>query len=235
MSRRFLSICVCLVAAAHVLAQSPVKKVQQPADVIEAYRVCNEFQRILAEDLDFDRAFEATFTKDPARRRAIAIAESELGSAEVSDIDDATLIGIYKDQMQVLLLVMPLLFSQEDSRAPNLFPAQIEAMFDRSQPKDIKDVKAYAVQLKQNVAVLRAHFDELAAKNASVGDSIRNMRKYLSKPLEPPNHVVKPITAYSKGRVLPLDAEYYQVGDFAVIREGDEMRIIGFTIFKVRW
>src|SRR6185503_13459719 len=39
------------------------QNVRQSREVIEAYRVCNEFQRLLAPDLDFDRAFEATFAK----------------------------------------------------------------------------------------------------------------------------------------------------------------------------
>src|SRR5688572_12662256 len=101
MRRIFFSICVCAFAVARALAQP----VQQPPEVVEAYRVCNDFQRLLAEDFDFDRAFETTFTKDPAKRRAIAIAEGEFGSIDISDVDDATLLEIYKTQAQLLILL----------------------------------------------------------------------------------------------------------------------------------
>ena len=50
--------------------------------------------------------------------------------------------------------------------------------------------------------------------------------------MTPPSHVVKPLTAYSRGRVLDLNEEYYQIGDYAVIREGRAMRIIGIRFFS---
>ena len=50
-----------------VAAQS--KRVKQPREVIEAYQVCSEFRHLLAEDLDFSRAFEATFVTNPTQRR----------------------------------------------------------------------------------------------------------------------------------------------------------------------
>jgi hypothetical protein len=43
---------------------------------------------------------------------------------------------------------------------------------------------------------------------------------------------VKPLTAYSRGQVLGLKEEYYQIGDYAVIREEREMRIIGIRFFS---
>ncbi len=237
--KKYLAVFVCLVVFANVLGQTrskPVrqrKPVKQRPEVVEAYRVCAEFRRLLAEKFDFDRAFEATFTKDPARRREIAIAESEIARADLAEVDDATLVGIYKDRMQLFVLIVPLLFSG-DAREAELFPPEIKQMLDRRPPKEAKDLRTYAVQLKEDVATLRTHFDQLAAKNAFVADRIREFRAYLSKPLEPPNHVIQPITAYSRGRVLPLDAKYYQIDDYAVIREGDEMRIIGFTLIKMR-
>jgi hypothetical protein len=36
---------------------------QQPREVVEAYEVCQKFQTLMSEDLDFARAFEATFTR----------------------------------------------------------------------------------------------------------------------------------------------------------------------------
>ena len=53
----------------------------------------------------------------------------------------------------------------------------------------------------------------------------------MEKKMEPPANQVKPLTAYSRGRVLGLKEEYYQIGNFAVIREGREMRIIGIRFF----
>jgi hypothetical protein len=54
----------------------------------------------------------------------------------------------------------------------------------------------------------------------------------LSKEITPPSQVVKPLTAYSHGQVLGLNEEYYQIGDYAVIREGREMKIVGIRFFS---
>ena len=50
-----------------------------------------------------------------------------------------------------------------------------------------------------------------------------------------PNRIVKPMTAYSKGRVLRLDEEYYQIDDCAVIREDGKMKLIGYIFLKMRF
>jgi hypothetical protein len=236
MIKNFLPLGLCLFVVADVLGQSPGKRVQQPPEVVEAYRVCNEFQRLLAQDIDFASAFEATFTKDPVKRRAIAIAESELGSnLDVSEVDDATLIAIYKTQWQFILLIAPLLYVVEGDDQPVVFPPQIEELLQHPRPQEAKSIQSYLVQLKQDLAILRAHFDKLAATNPFVADKIRDFKRGLKEPLEPPNHVVKPLTAYSHGHVLPLDAEYYQIGDYFVIREAGQMRIIRFRFFSIRW
>jgi hypothetical protein len=238
MIEKCLAICLCFVALVSVLGQrrsKPAKPaVKQPREVVEAYAVCSEFQRLLSQDLDFDRAFEATFTKDPARRRELAIADSELGAADLSQVDDATLIGIYKDQTQALLLMLPLLYSDEDKAV--LFPPALDAMFDRLKAtRDAQGIHAYAAQLKRDVAEFRAHVEKLTGSNAAVAEGFRQFKEHLAKPLTPPNRVVKPLTAYSKGKVLPLDAEYYQVDDYAVIREAGQMKIVGAVFFKVRF
>jgi hypothetical protein len=217
---------VLLLLAAHGQA------VKQPREVVEAYRVCSEFQRLFAEDLDFDRAFEATFTKDPARRRAIAIAESELGDIELAKVDDATLLSIYKDQNQLFFLMLPLIDSKDELEKSILFPPQIEAIFERLKSNDNKNLPAYAEQLHRDVIAFRAHLNQLAAKYPLVANGIREYKANLSKKLELPNHVVKPLTFYSKGRVLDLKDEYYRIGDFAVIREGGQMKIIGIRFFS---
>ena len=218
-----------------VAGQSSAKRVKQPREVAEAYRVCNEFQRIFAEDLDFDRAFEATFTKDPARRRAIAIADSELGDIDLTKVDDATLLSIYKDQNQLFFLMLLLADAKDELENSILFPTQIDAIFERVKSNDNKNLPAYAEQLHRDVMAFRAHLNDLAAKYAVVADGIRKFRAELSKKLEPPDHVVKPLTFYSKGRVLDSKEEYYQVSDFAVIREGGQMKIIGIRFFTMRF
>jgi geranylgeranyl reductase family protein len=79
--RPLLFVVACLLLLMSSQSQARGQRVKQSPEVVEAYRVCNEFQQLLAEDLNFDRAFEASFTKDPKRRREIAIAEGEFGSA----------------------------------------------------------------------------------------------------------------------------------------------------------
>ena len=79
---------VVLVIAPSVFSQ---RGVTQPPEVVEAYAVCAQFQKIMSVNLDFDRAFEAAFTKDPKRRREIAITEGEFG-IDVRSVDDASLI-----------------------------------------------------------------------------------------------------------------------------------------------
>ena len=206
--------------------------VKQPREVVEAYRVCTEFQRLLAENLDFDRAFEATFTKDPARRRAIAIAESELGDVDLTQVDDATLLSIYKDQNQLFFLMLPLIDAKDEIAKSILFPTQIEAIFERLKSKDNKNLRTYADQLHRDVIAFRAHLNDLSAKYPLVAEGIRKYKAELAKKLEPPNDVVKPLTYYSKGRVLDSKEEYYQIGDYAVVRERTRMKIIGIRFFS---
>ena len=220
-----------IVALVAVLATSAAaQRVRQPREVIAAYRVCNEFQRLLAPDLDFDRAFEATFTRDPKRRRAIAIAEGEFGTADLSKIDDATLIEAYKSRTQLLILLLPLLGVENDRTAP----PKINEIFDRGNPRTTEEFLSFTIQLKQDVATLRAHLKELVERNPVFAESFRSFKAGLAKPLEvPTNYVVKPITYYSKGRVLRDNEPYYQIADYAVIRERGEMKLIGIRFFKL--
>ena len=232
---KFLSIFVCLFAATNALAQSRAKPVKQPPEVIEAYRVCNEFQRLVAETFDFDRAFEATFTKDLGRRREIAIAEGEHGEGDLSQVDTDTVVGIYKDQAQLLILLLPLLFAGGDQDKAELVPPAIEAIFDRKPPNDSQQLQEYASQLERGIPALRAHVQKLAERNSSVAKNIQEYKKYLLKPVKPPNQVVKPLTGYSKGRVLRPEEKYYQIDDCAVLREDGQMRLIGYTFLKLRF
>jgi geranylgeranyl reductase family protein len=191
---------VLLVAVLAALATNAVaQKVRQSPGVVAAYRVCNEFQRLLAPELDFDRAFEATFTKDPKRRRAIAIAEGEFGNADLATIDDATLLEAYKNRTQLLILLLPLVGVEKE---PSLPPA-IDEIFDRGNPRTTEEFLQLATQLKHDVATVRAYVKQLSETDAAFAESLRSFKTNLAKPLEiPTNYVVRPITFYSKGRVL---------------------------------
>ena len=207
------------------------QKVRQPREVIEAYRVCNEFKRLLGPDLNFGRAFEATFTSDPRRRREIAIAEGEFGSADLSKVDDAILIEAFKNRAQTLILVLPLI-GVEDERS---LPPEINEIFDRGSPGTAEEFLEFAPMLKQDVANLRAHLKELAGRNPAFAESLRKYGEELSRPLKiPTTYLVKPTTYYSKGRVLRDDEPYYRIEDFAVIRERGQMKLISAEFFRLR-
>ena len=214
-----------------VLAFIPAQTVRQPRDVVEAYRVCGRFQKLIAEDLDFDRAFEATFTQNAARRREIAISEGEFGDVDLSKIDDATLIDAFKSRMQTLYLMLPLVSPNNKEEEDLFFPPAMKAIFERKPPSTAEEFPAYALQLKRDASDLRAHLNQLAASYPRVAERIREFKKDLLKPLTPPGHVVRPLTAYSRGSVLGLNEKYYQIGEYAVIREGRAMKIIGIRFF----
>jgi len=222
-------------AGTNVYSQRASKHVKQPPEVVEAYQVCTEFQRIFAEDLDFERAFEATFTKDPARRRAIAIAESEWGPVDLTEVDDATLMSIYKDQMELWYLLLLMAGTADEIGRSVMLPPTIQQVFERvrARPQDPKELQTYAVQLKRDMIDVRAHLNQLVAKYPPFAFVVRKFKENLSKELKPPDgYVVKPLTAYSKGQVLDLKEEYYQIEDYAVIRENGRMKIIGIRFFS---
>jgi len=223
---------IAFVCAVSVLSQSKSKTIRQPKEVIDAYRVCERFQTILAEDLDFDRAYEATFTKSVSRRREIAITEGEFGGADLSTVDDATLINAFKGRMQILYLMLPLASPETEEVEAVFFPSKIKTIFERKPPEQADQFPSYALQLKQDAAEFRAHLNQLTERYPSVAERVRKFKADLSKTSAPPNHVVKPLTAYSRGKVLGLKEEYYQIGDYAVIREGSELRIIGIRFFS---
>ena len=186
---------------------------------------------MLAPDLDFSRAFEATFTKDPQRRREIALAEGEFGTADLSRIDDATLIDAYKDRHQLLILLLAELLALDDKES---LPPQIDEIFDRGNPSTTEEFRSFAIQLKQDVAALRAHLKALAGRSPAVAEKLRDFKAALMKPLEvPTTYVVKPITYYSKARVLRSNETYYRIADYSVIREGSDMKLIGVQFFRL--
>jgi len=204
---------------------------RQRQEVIEAYRVCNRFKTLLAEDLDFDRAFEATFARNAARRREIAITEGEFDRDNLASVDTVTLVDAFKSRMQLLFLMMPLFSPESDEVAATFFPPKFKEALKREPPAAASEFASYAAQLKRDVAEFRSHLDQLAQRYPNVAERIREFKRDFAKRVEPPAQQVKPLTAYSRGRVLGLKEEYYQIGEFAVIREGREMRIIGIRFF----
>ena len=223
-----LCILITFMSIQNVLSQ----RVRQSREVMEAHRVCQQFQTLMAADLDFDRAFEATFTKSASRRREIAITEGEFGGLDLSHVDNATLIDAFKSRMQIFYLMLPLVSPNNKEEEELFFPPAIKAIFERKPPPAAEEFSAYAIQLKRDAVELRAHLNQLASRYPRVAERIREFKRDLSKRIELPQHKVQPLTAYSKGRVLGLREEYYQIGDYAVIREGREMRIIGIRFFS---
>jgi len=220
-----------IVAGLIVFACAPLgfsqKNVRQRKDVIEAIRVCNQFKTLFAENLDFNRAFEATFARNVARRREIAITEGEFDRDKVAGVDTATLVDAFKSRMQLLFLMMPLFSPDSGEEEATFFPPRFKDVLKREPPEAVSEFASYAVQLRRDVVDFRAHLDQLAQRYPNVAERIREFKRDFAKKIEPPSQPLKPLTAYSRGRVLGLKEEYYQVGEYAVIREGREMRIIG--------
>jgi hypothetical protein len=134
--------------------------------------------------------------------------------------------------MQINYLMLPLASPDSTQEEELFFPAPIKVIFNRKPPETPADFPSYAVQLKRDAADLRAHLDSLAAKYPRVSERVRQFKLDLSNQTKLPNSIVKPLTAYSKGRVLGPKEKYYQIGDYAVIREGTQMRIIGIRFFS---
>jgi geranylgeranyl reductase family protein len=218
----FIVVALLLAAQSQALAQ----RVKQPRDVVAAYRVCNQFQQLLAADLDFDRAYEATFTKDPARRRAIALAEGEFGSADLSRVDDATLITAYKNQMQIVFYTLVLIDPEKNEAS---LPERIKEIYDRGRPHTTEEFRQFTETLKDDVVQLRTYLN----RDPAAAERMRLFKIGLAKSLVvPKNYVVRPLTYYSRGRVLGEKERYYQIDSYSVIREGTEMKIIGFRLLN---
>lgn len=224
---------VAVVLPASLFDQSSTQTVKQPQEVIEAYQVAQRFQDIFAQSLDFDRAFEATFTKDASRRREIAIAEGNYGDLDLTGVDTATLVSAYKSHMQMAYLFLFLLGGETKQEEAVFFPEVIGEIFDRKPPRTPERLNSYADQLKQDAIDVRKHIDRLAKEYPKIAEAMRQFKEW-PKLEVPKNYLVKPLTAYSKGHVLGVKEQYYQVGSsYAVIRENGEMRIVGIRIWNL--
>lgn len=227
----FLVVFLCAPAA---FSQKRSASARQRKEGVAAFRVCNRFQELLAENLDFDRAFEATFVRNASRRREIAITEGEFDGDSLASVDTATLVDAFKSRFQLLFLMMPLVSPDSSEEEGTFFPPKMKALLDRKPPEKPGEFQAYVVQLRRDVADFRAHLDQLTQRNPNVAARIRDFKQTLTKKIEPPSHTVKPLTAYSRGHVLGVKEEYYRIGDYAVIREGTQMRIVGIRfVFRL--
>ncbi len=227
----FFIIVISVIYSGGTHAQSPAKTVKQPAEVIEAYRVCEQFQRILSERLDFSAAYEATFITNAARRRALAIKEGEFNGADFTRVDDTTLINAYKSRMQLLYLTFPLM-SPSDEEERRFFPPQMKEIFDRKAPNRSEEFGAFAAQLDQDARNFRAHLEKLASTYPEVAERVRKFKSDLvTGDFHPPKtSVVKPLTFSGGGDVLSNGESYYQIEGYTVVRENGRMKIAGIRL-----
>jgi hypothetical protein len=220
------------ILCAILFGPAAAQRVRQPREVIDAYRLCQRFQTLLAEDLDFATAFEGTFTKNASRRREIAISEGEFGDVDLKKVNDATLLNAFKARMQIVYLMLPLASPDSNEEEALFFPPPIDAILERKPPPTAEEFPAFAQQLQSDATALRAHLNQLAARDARVAQRVRKFKQDLLQMPKLPAGRVEPLTSYSKGHVLEPREKYYQIGDYAVIREGAQMKIIGIRFFS---
>ena len=112
------------------------------------------------------------------------------------------------------------------------FPPQIKAIFQRKPPTGPEEFSEYAKQLQGDATTFRTHLNQLAAHYPRVAERIRKFKLDLSNSPKLPDNKVEPLSSYSKGHVLGPNEKYYQIGDYAVIREEKAMKIIGIRFFS---
>jgi hypothetical protein len=207
-------------------------KLEQPAEVVEAYAVCREFQHLLAENLAFDRAYEATFVKDVSRRRAIAISDGEFGNQKFEELDSDLLIKAYKLRMQLFYLMLPLA-NPDDTEAGLFFPAEFKAILKREPAVGKEEFQMYVQQLEQDVAKFRAHLDRLADNYPSVAERVRSFKAEASSAkFDPPtDRIVKTQNEYFGNGQMEKGDPYYEINSYRVVNEDGKMRIVGLRFF----
>jgi len=207
--------------------------VKQSPEVLQAYHVCETFERLLGENLDFDRAYEATFTKDNARRREIAIADGEFGDLNYTSIDGQLLVKAYKLRMQILYLLLPLT-NPSDKEQSFFFPPKIKEILERKGPRLNRDFPSYVTQLEQDAAVFRSHLNTLVARDPSVAERVNGFKsEALAATFEPPADTrVTPQHGYYRSNVLDKDESYYEIKGYSVAKDGRDMKIIGIRFFN---
>jgi hypothetical protein len=145
---------------------------------------------------------------------------------DFTTVDDATLVTAYKNQMQIFFYTL-LLIDPDKSDAS--LPEPIKEIYSRGRPKTPEDFRLFTEMLKEDVVQLRTYLN----RDPAAAERMQNFKSALAKPLRvPKNFVVRPLTFYSKGRVLGGKERYYQIDSYSVIREGSEMKIIGIRFFN---
>ena len=223
---------VSIVTLTTSMGQQKSRPVKQPAEVVKAYRICEQFQKILSQNLDFNAAFEQTFTANTKRQRAIAIKDGEFDDADFATVETRTLIKAYKSRMQLVYLMLPLA-SPSDEEEAIFFPPNIKAMLTRKAPGSAQEFASFASQLERDASDFRSHLDNLTTKYPSVAERIRKFKRDLiAGDFRPPKStLVKPLKYEGGGQVLTKGESYYQVEGYTVVREGGEMRIAGINFF----
>lgn len=209
------------------------RQIKQSPEVIEAYDVCRRFQELLGENLDFSNAYEAAFTKDKARRRAIAIIEGELGSGDFKGVSDELLVEAYKQRMQIFYLMAALAAAKDKAPVP-VFPDKFEEMLKRAAPPpDAKSFPKFVSQLKKDTQAFRAHFDDLVARYPALAEEVQKFKTgLLAGKFEPPaTYEVLPMRGYYRSQVLKGDEHYYAIDGYSLIKEHGHMKIIGIRFF----
>lgn len=217
-----------------VFTASANAQVKQTREVIEAYQGCSQFQHLLAENFDFARAFEATFTKNAARRRAIAITEGEFGNAEnLKGISDTVLINAYKQRMQIFFLMLALINSKDKVQPDLLSSPEIEKIFKRAVPQNKSELSKYFVQLSRDVSDFREYFDSLVKKYPAVAEGVNKFKSELlaSKIVPPTDYKILPKRGYYRSNVVNAKQEYYEIDGYVLIKEQGKMRIVGIRLF----
>lgn len=227
-----LLVALGMIFQSNFVAASHAQQVQQTREAVAAYRTCERFENVLGETLDFGVAYEATFTRDRARRRAIAIQDGEFGGIDLSKVDDASLISAYKSRMQFIYLLLVLASPDTDAQARIYFPVEIKELMESKPPPDPKEFPAYAARLERGARDFRAHLDQLAVKDADVAERIRQFKSDLAgKKVVPATSKITPNHGVSRGEALKPDEDYYEIEGYTVIRENKEMRLAGIRFF----
>jgi hypothetical protein len=224
--------CLILFCTAVLNASGDGKHVKQPPEVIAAYRVCASFAHLFAKDLDFDRAYEATFTRDRARQRAIAIADGEFGDLDFTKIDDELLTRAYKLRMQNFYFVLPLA-GPSDTEEALFFPPDIKEILKREAPHDPREFRAYVSQLARDAAHFRTHLERLTAHYPAVAERVSKFKSEAqTAKFEPPtDRQLEPSLGYYRSGVLRHDEPYYEINGYIVAREQRQMKIVGIRFF----
>jgi hypothetical protein len=208
------------------------QRVEQSPEVTASYETCAQFERILAEDLSFERAYEAAFARNIARRRAIAIADGEFGGLDFSRIADEPLLRAYKSRMQLFYLTLVLAGPSTDEEARLYFPAAIRKLMESKPPVDPTKFPSYAEELDRGATSFRAHIDELAARNADIAKRIREFKaNLLSNKTTKIGRKIEPLRGTENGRVVKKDESYYEIGSYVLVQEDGEMKIVSVRFF----